>query len=108
VARVIEIATGKLLGHLDDLHCRGPLWPGTPYVEFEAWRQHDKDPWQHKDPGPSGGGLYRPLAITNTTFRIQVTNIADREIDLLLRPDEVDFIKAHPSFRAVGSATPLS
>ncbi len=70
----------KLIGHLDDPHCRGPLPPEQRYVEFPAWRLHPDDPWRHTE--------------------IQITSNANQEIDLLLRHDEVDFIRTHPSFRA--------
>jgi hypothetical protein len=54
-------------------------------------------PWQHTDPGP--GGLYQPKPMRDI-FKIQVANIENLEIDLFLWPDEVDFINAHPLFRA--------
>ena len=88
----------KLIGHLDDPHCRGPLPPEQRYVEFPAWRLHPDDPWRHTDPGRLSGP-YQPLP-GFTIFKIQITSKANQEIDLLLRHDEVDFIRAHPSFRA--------
>ena len=91
----------KLIGYLDDPRCRGPLEPGTLHVDFPAWRQDDYAPWQHTDPGPSGAAQpYQRRSLTHMIFQIQVTNIAEPEIDLLLRHDEVNFMKAHHLFKA--------
>lgn len=99
MARVVrQDDLGKLLGYLDDPRCHGPLPPRTQYVEFPAWRLRPDLPWQHRDPGPPEG-LHRPHPV-KMIFQIQVTNIANQEIALLLQHDEVDFIKAHPAFRA--------
>lgn len=89
---------GRLLGYLDDPRCHGPLPPETRHVEFPAWRLRPDLPWQHSDPGYwQGPSQPRPVKMI---FHIQVTNVANQEIALLLRHDEVDFIKGHPSFRA--------
>jgi hypothetical protein len=97
MARVFD-DLGKLIGYLDDPRCRGPIPGETRHIDFQGWRLRPDLPWQHMDPGQPKG-LYQPKPMSYI-FKIQVTNNANPEIDLFLRHDEVDFIRAHPSFRA--------
>lgn len=101
MAKVIRTDTNELIGYLDDPRCRGPLPKETRHVTFQGWRQNNFAPWKHEPTTPGGA-----LLSATTFFAIQVADNAEPEITLFVRPDEVDFIKAHSSFRAVAS-TPV-
>jgi hypothetical protein len=98
MTKVMRTDTNEVIGFLDDPRCRGPLPKDVRHVTFQGWRQDDYTPWQHQPVADTSGHHARPSS--THLFNFEVINIAEPEITLLVQPQDVAFIKAHPFFKA--------
>jgi hypothetical protein len=102
MAKILRTDTNELIGFLDDSRCRGPLPKETRHITFQGWRLNDSAPWLHGPTDASGASLPQ-MAL----FTIEVAD-TESEITLFVRSQDVDFIKAHPSFRALPDVGPMA
>ena len=95
MARVVRIDTSEYIGYFADL--TGPLEPGAQGCIFGAWRYSDGR-LRHELPSlPTGaaGPLQSPRPVR---LSIPVRDPRSPDLELMVPPGYLDFIRHHPAF----------
>ena len=93
MARVVRLDTSEYIGYFTDLS--GPLEPGARGCVFDAWRYPDGR-LRHEPP------LQRPAdpigQASLVRLSIPVRDPRNRDLELMVPPEYVDFFRHHPAF----------
>jgi hypothetical protein len=95
MAQVVRIDTSEYVGYFTDLS--GPLEPGVQGCIFDAWRYPDGR-LRHEPPPLATGaaGPFQPPPPIRLS--IPVRNPRKADLELMVPPDYLDFIRHHPAF----------
>lgn len=96
--RVVRIDTAELIGYLAGF--RSPLARGAKACMFDAWR----DPDGRLRHPPGRGAAATPLHGAAVRLSIPVRHPRKAELELLVPPEYLEFIRHHPSFHPLPPA----